>query len=61
MMTVLPLTPEEIDEATKKSVDYRPPGLKRPARTGVVARNTVYLELAGPVPRRYAERPTRQR
>lgn len=24
--TVLLLTPEEIDEATKKSVDYRPPG-----------------------------------
>jgi uncharacterized protein with GYD domain len=24
--TVVLLTPEEIDEATKKSVDYRPPG-----------------------------------
>ena len=24
--TVLLLTPEEIDQATKKSVDYRPPG-----------------------------------
>jgi hypothetical protein len=24
--TVVLLTPEEIDEATQKSVDYRPPG-----------------------------------
>ena len=24
--TVVLLTPEEIDEATKKSIDYRPPG-----------------------------------